>query len=214
LERCIEDHHFGYIEALDTRYKHIHHQTHDVARLPHMNDIIGPITSPINPHLMTRRVVGLNQLVPPRIVAEAYRIMNQRRVTDLHRGFFVRGFADKFRTRGIDEVSICPGGTQVAELCDGEIREFTITASDFGLPPVPPDSISPPKGMSKGEFSLRILNGEISGPPLQMVLANASLLFVLAGRAPNFRHGYEMAEEVFASGIVPAKVEKVKLALA
>ena len=184
LERCVETECFGYIEALDTRYKHIHSQTHDVAQLPHMNDIIGPITSPVDPQLLTRRVVGLNQLVPPRMVAEAYRILDQRGTTDLRHGLFVRGFADKNHLQGIDELSLCAGRTQVAELHDDEIREFTLTASDFGLSPISVESISPPKPMSKGEFSLRILRHQIDGAPLRMILANASLLFVLPNRRP------------------------------
>jgi anthranilate phosphoribosyltransferase len=210
LERCVETECFGYIEALDTRYKHIHSQTHDVAQLPHMNDIIGPITSPVDPQLLTRRVVGLNQLVPPRIVAEAYRILDQRGTTDLQHGLFVRGFADKNHLQGIDELSLCAGGTQVAELHDDEIREFTLTASDFGLSPISVESISPPKPMSKGEFSLRILRHQIDGAPLRMILANASLLFVLAEQAADYRRGYEMAEEVFASGAVADKVERLR----
>lgn len=210
LERCVEEMNFGYIEALDTRYKRIHRQTHDVAKLPHMNDIIGPITSPVNPHLLTRRVVGLNQLVPPRIVAEAYRVLNQYQITDLQHGFFVRGFADEHHLQGIDELSLCPGGTQVAELRGDDIREFTLTAEDFGLPPVPVESISPPAGMSKGAFSLDILNRKIKGAPLQMVLANASLLFILADRAANYREGYRLAKEVFESGVVAAKVDRLR----
>lgn len=210
LEQCVEVESFGYIEALDIRYKRIHRQTHDVAKLPHMNDIVGPITSPVDPQLLTRRVLGLNQLVPPAIAAEAYRILNQRGITNLQHGLFVRGFADERHLKGIDEVSICPGGTQVAELCGNDIREFTLVAEDFGLSPVSVESISPPGGMSKGDFSLSILYGKIGGAPLRMVLANASLLFVLAGRAADYCDGYKMAEEVFEGKGVVGKVARLK----
>jgi anthranilate phosphoribosyltransferase len=210
LEQCIEAESFGYIEALDVRYKRIHIQTHEVAKLPHMNDIVGPITSPVNPQLLARRVLGLNQLVPPVIAAEAYRILNQRGITNLRHGLFVRGFADERHLKGIDEVSICPGGTQVAELCGNDIREFALTAEDFGISAVPVASISPPENMSKGDFSLSILHQEIGGAPLQMVLANASLLFVLAGHAVDYRDGYRIAGEVFESGGVVATVARLK----
>ena len=156
------------------------------------------------------RIPGLNQLVPPRIAAEAYRVLNRRGITNLQHGFFVRGFADEHRLQGIDELSLCAGGTQVAELCDDEIREFKLSANDFSFLPVSAESISPPAGMTKGAFSLGILNREIAGPPLQMVLANASLLFILAGRAKHYRHGYELAEEVFASGEVLAKIGRLR----
>ncbi|MFH1162180.1 MAG: hypothetical protein V1696_02805 [Candidatus Jorgensenbacteria bacterium] len=213
MERCVEETKFGYIEALDTRYKHIHALTHEIAKLPHMNDIIGPVTSPVNPKVLTHRMMGVNHLIAPSVVAEAYRILNGRGITNITHAFFIRGFADEGRYRGMDEVSICPGGTQVTELAEGHIEEYTLSARDFGIPPVPPESISPPSGMSKGTFSLKILQGEIDGAPLQMVFANAALLFRLAGRVASLREGYRLAEEIFRSGRVTEKVEAVRDAL-
>lgn len=200
VERCLEQEHFVYTEALDVRYKRIHLQTHKVAMLPHMNDIIGPITNPLNPRLMTRRMLGVNHLIPPRVVAETYQILNSRGITNLQHGIFVRGFADSRRYEGMDEVSICKGGTQIAELQNGEISERQLNAYDFGLTPAPSEEVSPPHGMSKGDFSLGILRGEITGTPLKMVLANAGLLFYLAGRSQDLRDCYAMAEDVHQSG--------------
>ncbi len=205
VEKSLEDEGFAYTEAMDTRYKRIHTQTHKFAQLPHMNDIIGPITNPLSPRLMTRRMLGVNHLVSPRLIAEAYLILNKKGVTDLRHGIFVRGFADASRNRGMDELSICEGGTQVSELKDGVIYEYYLSARDFGLELVAPDQISPPSGMSKGEFSLAILKGEISGPPLQMVLANAALLFYLAGRSQYLKECYTMAEAVHHQGLAHQK---------
>jgi len=200
VEKCVEVEGFGYTEALDVRYKRIHLQTHKVAELPHMNDIIGPITNPLSTHLMTRRVLGVNHLVSPRVVAEAYQILNERGVTNLQHGVFIRGFTDSCRYEGMDEVSICEGGTQVAELRDKSICEYHLNANDFGLDPVLPASISPPHGISKGDFSLGILSGKIQGPPLEMVFANAALLFYLAERSQDLRECYAVAETVYRSG--------------
>lgn len=173
-------------------------QTHQIAQLPHMNDIIGPITNPVNPKKVTRRVLGINHLIAPRIVAEAYKILNEKNITNLKHGLFVRGFADKSRYKGMDEISICHGGTQVAELKNGKIREYNLHANDFGLKAVPVGLIIP-RG-NKGEFSLKILKGEISGPPLQMILANAAVLFYLAGKSKSLKKCYKMAEEIHKSG--------------
>ena len=200
VEECVEDEGFGYTEALDTRYKQIHLQTHKIAMLPHMNDIIGPITNPLSSKVMTRRVLGLNHLVPPRVAAEAYLILNQQGATNLQHGLFVRGFAGSSNYEGMDEVSICEGGTQVAELRNGAITEFHLNASNFGLNPVSPEAISPPRGTTKGDFSLGILKGEISGAPLEMVIANAALLFYLAGRSQDLEACYAIAEAVYQSG--------------
>lgn len=207
---CVEKEHFGYTEALDVRYKRIHLQTHKVAMLPHMNDIIGPITNPIDPMLMTRRVLGVNHLVPPRVAAEAYQILNQRGVTNLRHGLFVRGFVDRHLYQGVDEVSICEGGTQVAELRDGVITEFHLGAKDFGLKTVSREAITPPIGISKGDFSLGILRGEVNGAALNMVLANAATLFYLAGQDQSWKGCFSLAREVHESGEALKKALAVK----
>jgi anthranilate phosphoribosyltransferase len=210
IERCVEEESFGYTDALDIRYKRIHSQTHEFAKLPHMNDIVGPITNPLNPRLLKRRVLGVNHLISPRIIAEAYQILNELGITYLQHGIFVRGFADKSRNAGMDEVSICEGGTQVAELREGRIYEYHLTASDFGVKPVPSRAISPPRGMSKGDFSLGILSGKITGPPLMMVLANAAILFYLAGRSQDLKECYAMAKEVYEKGDAYSKMVAVR----
>lgn len=206
--QCLEQNCFCYIEALDTRYKRIHQQTHAIAMLPHMNDIIGPITNPIDPEIVTASVIGINHLIQPRIVAEAYHILNKKGITNLRHGLFVRGFADKARYDGMDEVSICSGGTHVAELKNGKIREFDLYAKDFGLKTVSLKSIIP-QG-SKGDFSLKILKGEVFGPSLQMVLANAALLFYLAKKSQNLGECYKMAEEMHQSGKAYEKMLAVR----
>jgi anthranilate phosphoribosyltransferase len=210
IERCVEAEGFGYTEALDVRYKRIHLQTHKVAMLPHMNDIIGPITNPLSASLMKKRVLGVNHLVSPHVVAEAYQILNERGVTDLKHGIFVRGFADSCRYEGMDEVSICEGGTQVAELRNGVIYEYHLNALNFGLHPILPASVSPPRGMSKGDFSLKILRGEIVDAPLEMVLANAALLFYLAERSQDLKECYAMAKAVHKSGDAYNKMVAVR----
>lgn len=182
VERAVNEFGFGYTEALDTRYKYIHLQTHKFAKLPHMNDIIGPITNPINPHRLKRRVLGVNHLLDPVVAARAYQILNEHGVTKMERVLCVRGFTDRDRAGGMDELSICEGGTQVAELRQGRISTYSLVAKDFGIKTVPANQISPPDRMSKGDFSLRILRNEELGGARAMVIANAALLLYLHDR--------------------------------
>ena len=206
VESLVERFNFGYTEALDTRFKQIHMQTHKVAQIPHMNDLLGPITNPVSPHLLSRRVIGVNHLVDPEVVAEAYRILNERGVTNMEHLIAVRGFGDSDNPGGMDELSICEEGTLVAELKDGVVTEYRLFAEDFGIEDVPSRDISPPDGMSKGEFSIRILRGEIEGPVVSMILANAALLVRLANPDTELTDCYVMARDVFASGAVYQKV--------
>lgn len=210
VERCVKEEGFGYTEALDVRYKRIHKQTHKFANLPHMNDIIGPITNPLCARVLTRRVVGINHVIPPRIVAEAYQILNKRGVTHLEHGMFIRGFVSSVHYEGMDEVSICEGGTHIAELRNGKLLEYQLHASDFGLTAVSAEAISPPSGMSKSEFSLGILMGDINGPPLQMVLANAAILFYLADRSQDLKECYVMAETLHRKGAAYEKALAIR----
>jgi anthranilate phosphoribosyltransferase len=210
VEKGVEELSFGYTEALDRRYKHIHMQTHEIARLPHMNDVIGPITNPLSPKLLTRRVLGVNHLIPPTMVAKAYRILNRKGITHLDHGLFIRGFAEDKTEGGMDELSICDLGTQVVELNDGKIQEHWLKAEDFGIKSIPVESVSPPDGISKGEFSLAILEGKAPLFPTQMVLANATLLFLLAERSNDLKKCYLLAEEVLLSGKAYERMIKVR----
>jgi len=208
VEKCVEKFGFGYTEACDTGYKYIHIQTHKIALLPHMNDIIGPITNPVDPQIMTKKILGMNHLVPPRVAAETYQILNQRGVTNLKHGFFIRGFVSNDRYEGIDEVSICEGGTEVSEFENGEIREYYLEASDFGLSPVSVADIIPIG--SKGDYSMRILQNEINGARVKIVLANAALLFKLADFSEDLKECYKEAEQILRSGKAYQKMLDVR----
>lgn len=210
VEKCVETLAFGYTEALDVRYKHIHLQTHKIADLPHMNDIIGPITNPVLPDVLSRRVLGLNHMIPPTVAAEAYKILNGKGITHLTHGLFIRGFAGSKEEGGMDELSICEPGTQIAELKDGEITEYWLRAEDFGISPIPVESVSPPEGMSKGQFSMSILEGKAPADVTKMVLANAAILFYLADRSSDLKQCYLMAEEILMSGAAHERMLQVR----
>lgn len=194
----LEKYHFGYTDALDTSYKSIHVQTHRSAHLAHMNDIIGPITNPLHPRLMTRRVLGVNHLIEPQVVAEAYQLLNEQEITQVDHALFVRGFVDRERNGGIDEVSIFPGGTRVAELKNGKINTYHLHADDFGIPVQ--EYSEPPQGKDgKAQFSRKILEGKVTGMPKDLVLANTAILYYLTHHL-SFDEGFRRAKDVLESG--------------
>ena len=207
-EECIEKFNFGYTEALDEGYKVIHKQTHSYAKLPHMNDIIGPTTNPLNPDIATKKIIGINQLIKPIVIAQAYQALNDRGITGMRDGLFLRGFVFEDRQGpddddGTDELSTMAGGTLIARLKDGKVEEYNLYAGDFGLPTAEYKDIKPPCDENgkhqKGEFSLRILKNEETGPARDMVLANAALIEHLA-RGTEPREAYKKMKEVLDSG--------------
>lgn len=208
VARSLREHCFGYTDALNTGFKTIHRQTHGIVPLSHMNDLIGPITNPLSASVHRKKIIGLNDLLDPGLVARSYVIMNENGVTNLERGLFVRGFGDNERD-GMDEVSICMGGTRVAELRDGEIHEYTLTAENFGLEPVGSMQIVVPEGMSKGDFSMSILGKTVDNrAPVNMVLANAALLFHLNGE-DDLRQCFEQARQTYYDHDLLAFAEQI-----
>lgn len=197
VEYALEKTGFGYTDAVDTNYKSIHVQTHLSAHLAHMNDIIGPITNPLNPSLMKKRIVGINHLIHPEVVAKAYKVLNERGVTNLERGLFIRGFADKERNGGMDEASILEGGTIVAELNKGEIKVYELFADDFGLNTASYEEVAP--GTNKVEKSKRILLGEDNTRATDLVCANAALIDYLVNDTP-LDEGTKKAKETLVTG--------------
>lgn len=197
-EKSLEDFCFGYTDALDTKYKQIHVQTHGYAHLAHMNDIIGPITNPLSPKILRKRVLGVNHLIEPRVVAEAYKIMNHKGITHLEKGFFVRGFIEKSKNGGIDEISVFPGRTNIAELDGEEIHCYSLGAEDFGIPTQ--TYCEPPKGKcEKVEYGQNILRGQVIGSNRNLVLANAAILENLFF-GTDLKESYKHAEETLNSG--------------
>ncbi|MBW2968205.1 hypothetical protein KY362_06995 [Candidatus Woesearchaeota archaeon] len=197
VEEGVKKLNFAYTEALDTRYKRIHLQTHEFSMLAHMNDIIGPITNPVQPGYMKKRIIGINHLLEPRVIAEAYDVLNRMGITDVRQGLFVRGFSDASRAGGIDEVSTTAGGTKVAELKEGVIRSYDLEPADFGLEPSSVEALDP--GDDKAGLSLRILQGKVYDARLDAVLANAAMLFYLAD-GTDLKQGVKKARELLKSG--------------
>jgi anthranilate phosphoribosyltransferase len=195
--KALKEYNFGYTDALNTDFKNIHVQTHRSAHLAHMNDIIGPITNPLHPSLMKRRVLGVNHLIDTATVAAAYKIMNEYGVTRLEQGLFVRGFVDERRNGGIDEISIFPGGSSVAELSGTNITTYDLYAKDFGIKDR--EYFRVPEGKKeKAEFSMQILSNKISGAPKELILANAAIIQYLA-RGLLLSEGYLRSSEVLES---------------
>ncbi len=112
----------------------------------------------------------------------------------------------------MDELSVCSHGSHVAILDGSTISEKMYMAHDFGIPSVAYKDISPPANMSKGDFSKKILFGEIDGPALTMVLANADLLIQLASEAPRtLTDCFNEARGIHASGEVRGgEIERIK----
>jgi anthranilate phosphoribosyltransferase len=210
IEDVIGQKRFGYIEALDENYKKIHQQTHTFAKLPHMNDLIGPLTHPVDPSLLKYKIVGTNHLVPTKEIIKAMNHLNEKGYTFFENVVAIRGSVGPRFMDGIDELSITKYGTMVSQLHNGKMRSYRIDASDFGIAPVSNKFLTPPAGTTKGDFSLQILRNEAPIQSLYMIAASTALILRTVGLM-NLKNGFGAALEQLKSGRVYDYVQTLKM---
>jgi len=108
---------------------------------------------------------------------------------------------------GLDEITLS-GETLVAELKDGEVREYTIHPEQFGLSTASLDDIHADSVQASRDMILDVLDNQ-PGAPLDIVLLNAGASIYLAGLADTLALGIKKAAEVIASGAAKAKLAQL-----
>ena len=155
-------------------------------------NLLGPLT---NPAAAKNQVLGVfdEQWVKP--LAEVLQQLGSNHV------MVVNG-AD-----GMDEIS-CTGRTQVAELRDGVVSEFSIHPEEFGL-----GSHSLAELTVEGpQESLDVINGVFSGKTgaaRDIILLNAGAAIYVGSLADDLAAGVSKATEVIDSGAAAATLEKL-----
>ena len=99
---------------------------------------------------------------------------------------------------GLDEISIS-GETLVGELRNGEIREYELHPSQFGLEVYDRRAIQVNSVEESRQMVLAVLENQ-PGPALNIVLLNAGAALYVAGVAKFIEDGIERAREVIAKG--------------
>jgi anthranilate phosphoribosyltransferase len=105
---------------------------------------------------------------------------------------------------GMDEVSLS-GETLVGELKNGEVLEYTVHPSDFGLPVYDSRVLRVANKEESVACIQRALANE-DGPVRDIVLLNAGAGLYAAGVAPTIIDGVKRAREAVASGAASAKL--------
>jgi anthranilate phosphoribosyltransferase len=105
---------------------------------------------------------------------------------------------------GMDEVSLS-GETLVGELKNGEVLEYTVHPSDFGLPVYDSRVLRVANKEESVSCIQRALANE-DGPVRDIVLLNAGAGLYAAGVAPTVVDGVKRAREAVASGAASAKL--------
>jgi anthranilate phosphoribosyltransferase len=99
---------------------------------------------------------------------------------------------------GLDELTLA-GDTYVAELIDGEVREYTVHPEQFGLAQHDGSALSVSNAQASVDTARRVLDNQ-AGPARDIVIFNAGAALYAANVADSLANGIERAREALASG--------------
>ncbi|HVS26403.1 MAG TPA: anthranilate phosphoribosyltransferase [Burkholderiales bacterium] len=108
---------------------------------------------------------------------------------------------------GLDEISIS-GGTEVAELKNDAISEYTVHPDRFGIKLAPLEAIQAKNADESKKMLLAVLDNQPS-PARDIVTLNAGAAIYVSGLASSIEQGMRKAAEVIASGAARAKLNQL-----
>ncbi|HEU5234690.1 MAG TPA: anthranilate phosphoribosyltransferase [Terriglobales bacterium] len=161
-------------------------------RLRTVFNLLGPLCNPAN---ASAQVVGVYSSALVEKLARALQMLGLKRALVVH------------GTDGLDEITIT-GPTHIAEVRNGEIREYEISPEEFGLRSAPISEIQGGDTKANAEIIRNIVAGEKSARR-DVVLLNAAAALVVAGRADSIASAMPIAAESLDSGAAREKLKKL-----
>lgn len=158
-----------------------------------MFNLLGPMTNPAG---AKRQVMGVfhRDLVP--LLAQTLQQLGSEHVMVVHS-------ADE-----MDEISFS-ADTFVAELKDGQVQEYTLNPTQFGMPLRDINSIRVESAQHSSEIIVGLLSGE-TGPARDIVLLNAGAAIYVSGLAADMQAGIAQAAHAIDSGAALNKLQQLK----
>lgn len=156
-------------------------------------NLLGPLTNPAN---AKRQVMGVFAKVLTEKLAHVLQQLGSEHV------LVVCG-AD-----GMDEISFT-GDTHIAELKNGQVTEYTINPSQFGMALHQLKSIQIQNADQSKAMILEVLHGK-TGAARDIVLLNAGAAIYVAGVVDSLQTGINKAAEVIDNGLALATLNALK----
>ncbi len=154
-------------------------------------NILGPLTNPAG---APNQLMGVFHPDLVGIMARVLQRLGSRHVLVVH------------GSDGLDEITLA-GDTLVAELKDGEVREYRIHPSQFGIAEHDGSMLKAQSREMSQAILQRVLANE-PGPARDIVLMNAGAALYAADVADSLADGIERAREALASGRAAQKLEQ------
>ena len=155
-------------------------------------NLLGPLTNPAGAE---RQIMGVFHRDLTGMLVQVLQRLGSQHVMVVHG-------AD-----GMDEISFS-GDTYVAELRNGEIREYVLNPAQFGLASHEMKTIQVENAAQASEVLDDVLAGK-QIPARDIVLLNAGAAIYISGLADNLQQGIAQARDIIDSGAALEKLEQL-----
>ncbi len=193
VEACIAETGIGFLFAplLHEAMKYAVQPRRDIGIRTIFN-LLGPLT---NPAMANYQLIGLYSGELVGAIAHVLKNLGSIRAMVVH------------GMEGLDEISLC-GPTRVAELRDGEVREYQIEPEQLGLKRCALTDLNGGNPDQSAAIVRDILQGN-QGPRRDVVLLNSGAALYISGRADSVKSGMGLAAEAIDSGRARQKLEQL-----
>ena len=197
VTRCVDSEGIGFMFAPQ------HHSAMKYAAGPRkalgvrtLFNVLGPMTNPAG---VKRQLIGVFDVALCKPVAQVLQRLGSEHIMVVH------------SDDGLDEISLV-GGTSVAELQGGEIREYRIEPSDFGIHAQNLDGLD----VADAADSLALIRDALGSRPTEIgrkagdiIALNAGAAIYVSAVAASLAEGVAMAQDTIASGLALEKLDEL-----
>lgn len=193
VETCIAEIGIGFLFAplLHEAMKYAVQPRRDIGIRTIFN-LLGPLT---NPAMANYQLIGLYSGELVGAIAHVLKNLGSIRAMVVH------------GLEGLDEISLC-GPTRVAELRDGEVREYSIEPEQLGLKRCALADLHGGSPDRSAAIVREVLQGN-KGPARDIVLLNSGAAIYVSGCADSVQRGMVVAAECIDSGSARAKLDQL-----
>jgi len=193
VEQCIAKIGIGFLFAplLHEAMKYAVQPRRDIGIRTIFN-ILGPLT---NPAMASHQLIGIYSGELVGMIAHVLKNLGSVRAMVVH------------GLEGLDEISLC-GPTKVAELRDGQVKEYTIEPEQFGLQRCRLEELHGGSAEQSAVIVKGVLEGK-PGPARNVVLLNGGAALYVSGSAATMQDGIRLAAESIDSGKARQKLEQL-----
>ena len=193
VEQCIAKIGIGFLFAplLHEAMKYAVQPRRDIGIRTIFN-ILGPLT---NPAMATHQLIGIYSGELVAVIAHVLKNLGSARAMVVH------------GLEGLDEISLC-GPTKVAELRDGQVKEYTLEPEQFGLNRCRLEELHGGNAAQSALIVRGVLDGK-KGPARDVVLLNSGAALYVSGSAATMTDGIRLAAESIDSTKARQKLEQL-----